>query len=98
MMQDAPPEEQEKVAALAARTLDISQFLVDKGGVRAAVFGAEDGKIAVTYHDPCHLKKSLGVAAQPRVLLQANPQVCPEGNARIRLVLRLRWQLQSPAL
>jgi glycolate oxidase iron-sulfur subunit len=72
MMQDAPPEEQEKVAGLAARTLDISQFLVDKVGVRAAVLGSEDGKIAVTYHDPCHLKKSLGVAAQPRVLLQAN--------------------------
>jgi glycolate oxidase iron-sulfur subunit len=27
----------------------------------------------VTYHDPCHLKKSLGVAAQPRALLKANP-------------------------
>ena len=40
MMQDAPPEEQEKVAALAARTLDISQFLVDKLGVTAAVPGA----------------------------------------------------------
>jgi len=73
MMQDAPPEEQEKVAALASRTLDISQFLVDKVGVKAAPLGAEDGKIAVTYHDPCHLKKSLGVAAQPRALLQANP-------------------------
>ncbi len=73
MMQDASPEEQERVAALAARTLDISQFLVDKVGVTAAVPGAADGKIAVTYHDPCHLKKSLGVAAQPRVLLQANP-------------------------
>ena len=74
MMQDAPPEEQEKVAALASRTLDISQFLVDKVGVTAAVLGAGDGKIAVTYHDPCHLKKSLGVAAQPRALIQANPQ------------------------
>ena len=37
MMQDASPEEQEKVAALAARTLDISQFLVDKVGVAPAV-------------------------------------------------------------
>jgi glycolate oxidase iron-sulfur subunit len=74
MMQDAPQDEQEKVAALASRTLDISQFLVDKVGVTAAVLGAGDGKIAVTYHDPCHLKKSLGVAAQPRALIQANPQ------------------------
>ena len=67
------PEEQQRVADLAARTLDISQFLVDKVGVTAAVPGAEDGKIAITYHDPCHLKKSLGVAAQPRGLIQANP-------------------------
>ncbi len=68
-----PLEEQEKVAALAARTLDISQFLVDKVGVTPAPVEAEDGRIAVTYHDPCHLKKSLGVAAQPRALIQANP-------------------------
>jgi glycolate oxidase iron-sulfur subunit len=73
MMQDAPPEEQERIAALAARTLDISQFLVDKVGVAPAALSGEDGRITVTYHDPCHLKKSLGVAAQPRTLLQANP-------------------------
>ena len=35
--------------------------------------GPEAGRIPLTYHDPCHLKKSLGVAAQPRALLQANP-------------------------
>jgi glycolate oxidase iron-sulfur subunit len=73
MMQDADPEEQKQVTDLAARTLDISQFLVDKLGVAAAASGTENGRIAVTYHDPCHLKKSLGVAAQPRALLQANP-------------------------
>ena len=73
MMQDAPPEEQEKVATLADRTLDISQFLVDKVGIMPEDVSAEDNRIPITYHDPCHLKKSLGVAAQPRVLLQANP-------------------------
>jgi glycolate oxidase iron-sulfur subunit len=73
MMQDTAPAEQERVAALAAKTLDISQFLVDKVGVSPLAAGPEDGRIPITYHDPCHLKKSLGVAAQPRVLLQANP-------------------------
>ena len=73
MMQDADPEAQQRVSDLAARTLDISQFLVDKVGVTAAVPGAAEGRIAITYHDPCHLKKSLGVAAQPRGLIQANP-------------------------
>jgi glycolate oxidase iron-sulfur subunit len=78
MMQDAGSEEQARVAALAARTLDISQFLVDRLGVAPGVRGTEDGRIAVTYHDPCHLKKSLGVAAQPRALLQASGLVLKE--------------------
>jgi glycolate oxidase iron-sulfur subunit len=73
MMQDGPPAEQERLNVLAAKTLDISQFLVDQVGVAPAAAGPEDGRMPVTYHDPCHLKKSLGVAAQPRVLLRANP-------------------------
>jgi glycolate oxidase iron-sulfur subunit len=60
---------------LAEKTLDISQFLVDIVGLNAIQQPAEtDGTdIAVTYHDPCHLKKSLGVAEQPRALLNASP-------------------------
>jgi glycolate oxidase iron-sulfur subunit len=72
MMADSPPAEQERLKALAAKTLDISQFLVDKVGVAPAA-APEDGRTPLTYHDPCHLKKSLGVAAQPRALLKANP-------------------------
>lgn len=72
MMADAEPALQERVAALAAKTLDISQFLVDKLGVAPGSPGPEAGRIPLTYHDPCHLKKSLGVAAQPRALLAAN--------------------------
>ena len=63
-----------------------------------AAIGPEAGRIPLTYHDPCHLKKSLGVAAQPRALLQANPAYILTGDARVRLVLRLRRQLHSPAL
>jgi glycolate oxidase iron-sulfur subunit len=74
MLQEAPPAEQARLAALAARTLDISELLVDKLGVAAPTAAEpDDSRTAVTYHDPCHLKKSLGVAAQPRVLLRANP-------------------------
>jgi glycolate oxidase iron-sulfur subunit len=74
MLADASESERQRVAALADRTLDISQFLVDKLGVTPAGAGAEDGRTAITYHDPCHLKKSLGVAAQPRALIGANPK------------------------
>jgi len=31
-----------------------------------------DGRVPVAYHDPCHLKKSLGVASQPRTVIRAN--------------------------
>jgi len=73
MMADAEPALQKRVAALAAKTLDISQFLVDHVGVAPAAMGPAAGRIPLTYHDPCHLKKSLGVAAQPRALIAANP-------------------------
>jgi glycolate oxidase iron-sulfur subunit len=68
------PEARERVTAIAARTMDVSQFLVDEVGVRPAEGQGDAEKVSVTYHDPCHLKKSLGVASQPRVLLQANPR------------------------
>ena len=37
--------------------------------------GAEGGRREkVTYHDSCHLAKSLGVRRQPRELVKANPE------------------------
>ncbi len=74
MVRDPSAQEQDQIAALAARTMDLSQFLVDVLGVGAESPEPEPGATILTYHDPCHLKKSLGVAAQPRVLLRANPR------------------------
>jgi glycolate oxidase iron-sulfur subunit len=74
MGQELSPEDQTRIAALANKTLDISQFIAEK--VRPAPGEGVTGETArapVTYHDPCHLKKSLGVAAQPRALIKANP-------------------------
>ncbi len=73
---------QAQAVQLADKTLDISQFLVDKlnltgGEIESAQGGriapAQGGRIAVTYHDPCHLRKSLGISAQPRAVLKAIP-------------------------
>jgi len=66
-------EEQNRIEALAAKTLDVSQFLVDKLNITGRSPERIEEKAPVTYHDPCHLKKSLGVAVQPRTLLEANP-------------------------
>jgi glycolate oxidase iron-sulfur subunit len=54
---------------LAAKTMDICAFLTDVAGVSPVE--AKKGAQTVTYHDPCHLKNSLGVTAQPRALLKA---------------------------
>jgi len=52
--------------ALAARTFELTSFLVDVLGVRA-VAAAFEG--SVTYHDSCSGLRELGVRAQPRALL-----------------------------
>jgi glycolate oxidase iron-sulfur subunit len=66
--------EKAQISALANKTLDISQFLVEKVGLEQGSSQDVTDKVPLTYHDPCHLKKSLGVAAQPRALIQANPR------------------------
>lgn len=58
-----------RIAPVSAKVLDISEFLVDVLGV-TALEGASGKK--VTYHDPCHLRNSLHVTAQPRTVLQAS--------------------------
>jgi glycolate oxidase iron-sulfur subunit len=51
---------------LAARSYDITSYLVD---VLHVIPPAGSLDAAVTYHDPCHLVRGLGVSRQPRELL-----------------------------
>jgi len=53
--------------ALATKTYELSQFLVDVLGV-TSVESSFRGK--VTYHDSCHLLRGLGESRAPRVLLR----------------------------
>ncbi|MCL6620883.1 MAG: (Fe-S)-binding protein [Syntrophobacterales bacterium] len=73
MTQDHPEGERQEIARLAARTLDVSQFLAEHVGLETTRPPDGTEPVLLTYHDPCHLKKSLGVAAAPRALLQASP-------------------------
>jgi glycolate oxidase iron-sulfur subunit len=67
-------EERRAIAELAAKTTDICAYLTDVLGVSPAAEPA-NGAMTVTYHDPCHLKKSLGVSEQPRNLVRANKRL-----------------------
>lgn len=62
----------EAATRLARRTMDINQFLVDNAGIAPPTRARKISR-TVTYHDPCHLKKSLKVFREPRALIQATP-------------------------
>ncbi len=57
---------------LARRTMDISRFLVREAGLQTLPIPA-GGSRRVTYHDPCHLKKTLKVFSEPRAVIEATP-------------------------
>ena len=57
---------------LARRTMDISRFLVREAGLQTLPIPA-GGSRRVTYHDACHLKKTLKVFSEPRAVIEATP-------------------------
>jgi len=72
MAEKEDAETRRRVDRIAEKTLDISQFLIDEHLLTDVPSGGHAPKpTEVTYHDPCHLKKSLGVSAQPRAVLNA---------------------------
>ena len=73
MMTADLPDIRDRVRAIADKTLDINAFLVNQVGVAPSPDDPKPDAIPITYHDPCHLKKSLGVAAEPRTLIRTNP-------------------------
>ena len=66
------PAMQKRVDALAAKTFELTSFLVEKLALDK-VPGRFDGTI--TYHDSCAGLREMGVKAQPRALLATMPGV-----------------------
>ncbi len=62
------PKWMHRAQALAQRTFEFSEFLVDVMGV-TELNARFDGRL--TYHSSCHLLRGLGVDRQPRALLKA---------------------------
>ncbi|MDY6825528.1 MAG: (Fe-S)-binding protein [Thermodesulfobacteriota bacterium] len=59
------------IKAVAAKTTDITTLISEAGMPEAS---ANADARTVTYHDPCHLKKSLGIDTAPRRLIRAAPE------------------------
>ena len=70
---DTSDNQKTAVHRVAEKTYDINQFLVNVLKIQLPLMATEnESKPVVTWHDPCHLKKTLGVYAEPRQLICAN--------------------------
>ena len=80
---DNDPNLRAQADALAARTYELTSFLVDVLGI--SQLPARPGGMTVTYHDSCSGLRELGIKEQPRRLLESagvtvkemsDPEVC----------------------
>ncbi len=60
------------VAKISEKAIDINDFLINVLKVDLTPHTQSSKKTKITYHDSCHLKKSLGIWKEPRALLNAN--------------------------
>ncbi len=67
------PQLIEEAKALAAKTYEFSEFLVDILKVEGASVCGAIHKGSVVYHPSCHLMRELGVKSQPQKLLSSVP-------------------------
>ncbi len=73
MVNDMDPSLHDQAAKIAGKTFDISQFLCRIAGLKNQKERSGQPQKTVTYHDPCHLSKSLGIRKEPREILNAAP-------------------------
>lgn len=66
-----------KAAALSAKVIDISVFLVHKRKLLQdlSASASKSDLLKVTYHDPCHFRFKEGVIQEPRLVIECLPGV-----------------------
>lgn len=60
-----------KVYAISSKTIDVTAFIARYGLEQNSDSTEKSSSLKVTYHDPCHLRKSLGVWREPRKVLNS---------------------------
>jgi glycolate oxidase iron-sulfur subunit len=65
------PDMKARAEKMAAKTFEISEFLVDIAPFRQDILGKVESN--VTMHDPCHMSRGIKVTAQPRAILKSIP-------------------------
>ena len=70
-------ERQEAYARFSEKLMDITEFLVDILKLPASAYQAvpEVTGRKITWHDPCHLNRYLGITEQPRQILKSIPGI-----------------------
>ena len=78
LFHDEPPM-RNRIASLASRTFELSEFIVDVLGITDlspfANPSPTESTRKVTYHEGCHLRRELGALTQPRALLNSLPGI-----------------------
>ena len=60
----------EKAKRVANKVKDISQIISEDIDKLPIIRNSTDQQLVVTYHDPCHLVRGMGVAVEPRTILR----------------------------
>ena len=72
LLEDEGPEMRRRVDVFCGKVRDITDLLVNELKLPASISGlkASEGGTVVTYHDPCHLRRGLGIKDEPRQLIE----------------------------
>jgi glycolate oxidase iron-sulfur subunit len=71
------PQRKKDYEKFGKKVYDISQFLIDVLKLPKSAYkpSAEAKGKKVTWHDPCHLSRHLGITSQPRQLIKSIPDI-----------------------
>jgi len=74
LFKDADDETKKMVERFSHKIMDISQFLTQEIGITSKLKKhtlKKGNLLRITYHDPCHLNRTLGITQEPREILKS---------------------------